>query len=221
MLVQDDVVVVDGCRAVTVLDAATGQVLLETEDVEDAGAVVGRVLVGSARRQADDAPGWLGVRLDGASGGFSWSKVVGSAGVTPSPVTRVGSGFAVAFGDSLDVVADPVVAADPRTAVQLPSDVVGTPVALSDGVVLAATADGSVYGIRDGALRWRVVPELVGARVSTALTARRRGRPRVVLDRRRRVGDLLRRPGGDGALAHSTGGCPRAASCPPRRRSRC
>ena len=49
VLVQDDVVVVDGCRAVTVLDAATGQVLLETEDVEDAGAVVGRVLVGSAR----------------------------------------------------------------------------------------------------------------------------------------------------------------------------
>ena len=77
----------------------------------------------------------------------------------------------MAFGDSLDVVADPVVAADPRTAVQLPSDVVGTPVALADGVVLAATADGSVYGIRDGALRWRVVPELVGARVSTALTA--------------------------------------------------
>ena len=170
VLVQDDVVVVDGCRAVTVLDAATGQVLLETVDVEDAGAVVGRVLVGSARRQAD-APGLVGVRLDGARGGFSWSKVVGSAGVTPSPVTRVGSGFAVAFGDSLDVVADPVVAADPRTAVQLPSDVVGTPVALSDGVVLAATADGSVYGIRDGALRWRVVPELVGARVSTALTA--------------------------------------------------
>ena len=169
-LVQDDVVVVDGCRAVTVLDAATGEVLLETEDVEEAGAVVGRVLVGSARSGKDDAPRVLGVRLDGTGGGFSWSKVVGSARVTPSPVTRVGSGFAVAFGDSLDVVADPVAASHPRTAVQLPSDVVGTPVALAGGVVLAATADGSVYGIRDGGLRWRVVPDLVGARVSTALT---------------------------------------------------
>ena len=169
VLVQEGTVVVDGCRAVTVLDAVTGRVLLETEEVADAGAVVAGVLVGSART-GDDDPLLVGIRLDGARGGYSWARTAGSARVAPSPVARTGSGFAVAFGDSLDVVTDPAGATDPPPPVQLPSEVVGAPAALPDGVVLAATADGSVYGIRDGALRWRVVPELVGARITTGVT---------------------------------------------------
>ncbi len=161
-----DVVVLDGCRAVTVLETATGRVLLETEQIQDAGAVADGLLVGSAR--GADEPGLVGVRLDGSSGGSSWSRVVDSTPVPPSPVAPTREGFAVAFGDSIDVVAHP---SGPAVQVQLPSPVVGAPAALPDGTVLAATADGSVYGIHDGALRWRVVPELVGSRVDTVLHA--------------------------------------------------
>lgn len=162
--------VVDGCRATTVLDAATGRVLLETEDVEEAGAVVDGLLVGSARDD-DDGPAVVGRRLDGAAGGFTWSSTSGTEDVVPSPITVVGgSGFAVAWGDSVSVVPRAAERGGRTTDVQLPSEARGPLATLGEDTVAVAGRDGSVYGVRGGALVWRVLPDEIAVSVDTRFT---------------------------------------------------
>ncbi|WP_377641178.1 PQQ-binding-like beta-propeller repeat protein [Oryzobacter terrae] len=166
---QGGTVVVDGCRATTVLDAATGRVLLDTDAVQDPGAVVDGLVVGAFRDE--NGPVLVGRPLDGTTGGFRWSRTSDSRSQAPSPVVTVGTGFAVAWGDSVDVVPRP---SERGTAsgspVQLPAEVLGPLAVVGDDVVLAATPDGSVYGVVDGALGWRVVPEGVARRFDTAFT---------------------------------------------------
>jgi outer membrane protein assembly factor BamB len=163
-LVTGDHVVVTGCRAVHVLDAATGRQVLSTEELEDAVGIADGLVWG--RDAADeDHPGRdvRGVTLDGGPGGQSIAHVGGSngeAGDFGRTFTVSGDRLVGSHGDVLSVRP---AGGGPDRWVQLPVRPSTRFVPVGDDRAVTASRDGSVLGVElEGPrLVWRAVPEQV------------------------------------------------------------
>lgn len=163
--VSGDYVIVDGCRAVHVLDAATGRLLVSTEELADGVGVAGGLVWGAeAAKDGEAGRGVRGVPLDekGRKGGRSIDHVGGSKGESGDfarTFTVSGDYLVGSQGDVLSV--DPATEG-PERWVQLPVRPTQRVLVLGDRAV-TASPDGSVVGVDTAAMRlvWRVVPEQV------------------------------------------------------------
>jgi outer membrane protein assembly factor BamB len=165
-LVTDGHVVVTGCRAVHVLDAASGRLVLSTKDLKDAVGIAGGLVWG--RDAADqDHPGRdvRGVTLDGGPGGQSIAFVGGSNGEAGD----FGRTFAVS-GDQLggshgDELSVQPAAGGPGRSVQLPVRPNTRFMPVDGDLAVTASRDGSVLGVDLSGPRlvWRAVPEQVAS----------------------------------------------------------
>ena len=199
--------VVDGCRAVHVLDAATGRVVLSTEEIADAvGVSGGMVWGGDAPEDGRAGQGVRGVPLDGRGG-----RSIHHAGGSPGESGDFGRTFVVSrdrlVGTHGDVLSVYPAAGGPDRSVQLPIRPTERVVVVEDRVAVAAASDGSVVGVDldDMRLAWRVVPQQVSRRFdmrveaqgTTVLVSRSASSPDS--ERRPRDGGLRRRRA-DGAV---------------------
>lgn len=172
-LVTGDHVVVTGCRAVHVLDAATGRIVLSTEEIADAvGISGGMVWGGDAGEQDRPGRGVRGVPLAG-TGGRSIHHAGGSQGES-GDFART---FAIAgdrvVGTHGDVLSVYPAAGGPDRSVQLPIRPTERLVVVGDRLAVAAASDGSVVGVDLDGMRllWRVVPQQVSRRYDMRVEA--------------------------------------------------
>jgi outer membrane protein assembly factor BamB len=163
-LVTGDHVVVTGCRAVHVLDAATGRVVLSTEQVEDAVGIAGGMVWG---RDAGDE--------DGPGRGVRGVPLSGTGGRS---ITHASGRTFTVSGDSLVGTHGDVLSVHPATGgpdrwVQLPVRPTERVVMVGDRLAVAASSDGSVVGVDLDTMRlaWRVVPEQVSRRFALRVEA--------------------------------------------------
>ena len=165
-LVSGDHVVVTGCKAVHVLDAATGRQVLTTADLKDAVGIAGGLVWGRDAADKDD-PGRdvRGVPLTGGPGG----QGIAFAGGTSGESSDFGSTFAVS-GDRLvgshgDVVSVFPAAGGPERSVQLPVRPKTRFVPVDHDLAVTASRDGSVLGVEVAGPRlvWRAVPQQVAS----------------------------------------------------------
>ncbi len=162
-LVTGDHVVVTGCRAVHVLDAATGRLLLSTDKLEDAvGIADGMVWGRDAGDEDHPGRGVRGVPLSG-TGGQSITHAGGSngeAGDFGRTFTVSGDRLVGSHGDVLSVRP---AGGGPDRWVQLPVRPSVRFVPVGEDRAVTASRDGSVLGVHlEGPrLVWRVVPEQV------------------------------------------------------------
>ena len=173
-LVRGDYVLVDGCRAVHVLDAATGRLLLSTEEISDTVGVAGGFVWGADA--PDDGKAGQGVRgepLDGRGG-----RSIHHAGGGPGESGDFRRTFVVSrdrlVGTHGDVLSVYPAAGGPDRSVQLPIRPTERLVVVEDRVAVAAASDGSVVGVDLATMRlaWRVVPQQVSRRFDLRLEAR-------------------------------------------------
>ncbi|MDF2144110.1 PQQ-binding-like beta-propeller repeat protein [Knoellia sp. p5-6-4] len=172
-LVTGDHVVVTGCRAVHVLDAATGRVVLSTEEVADAVGVAGGMVWGRDAGD-EDGPGRgvRGVPLSGTGG-----QGITHAGGRDGETGDFGRTFTVS-GDRLvgthgDVLSVHPANGGPDRWVQLPVRPSQRVVMVGDRLAVAASSDGSVVGVDLEPMRlaWRVVPDQVSRRFALRVEA--------------------------------------------------
>ena len=172
-LVTGDHVVVTGCRAVHVLDATSGRVVLSTDEIADAvGVAAGMVWGRDAGEQDRPGRGVRGVPLAG-TGGRSIQHAGGSRGESGD----FGRTFMVS-GDRLvgthgDVLSVYPAAGGPDRWVQLPVRPTERVVVAEDRLAVAAASDGSVVGVDLDTMRlaWRVVPQQVSRRFAMRVEA--------------------------------------------------
>ena len=172
-LVTGDHVVVTGCRAVHVLDATSGRVVLSTDEIADAVGVAGGMVWGrDAGEQDRPGRGVRGVPLAG-TGGRSIQHAGGSRGESGD----FGRTFVVS-GDRLvgthgDVLSVYPAAGGPDRWVQLPVRPTERVVVAEDRLAVAAASDGSVVGVDLDTMRlaWRVVPQQVSRRFAMRVEA--------------------------------------------------
>jgi hypothetical protein len=135
-------VVVTGCRAVHVLDAASGRLVLSTEELDDAVGIAGGMVWGRDAGDADGpGRGVRGVPLDGSQRGRSIIHEGGrdgSAGDFGRTFTIEGDLLVGTHGDVLSV--QPA-AGGPDRWVQLPVRP-DQRVVVVDGLAVAAAGDG-------------------------------------------------------------------------------
>jgi len=176
--VSGNYVIVDGCRAVHVLDAATGRLLVSTEELADGVGVAGGLVWGAdAAEDGEPARGVRGVPLEreggtGGNGGRTIEHLGGSNGESGDfarTFTVSGDDLVGTHGDVLSV--DPA-AGGPGRWVQLPARPTQRVLVLGDRAV-TASPDGSVVGVDTAAMRlaWRVVPEAVSRSYALRLKA--------------------------------------------------
>lgn len=173
--VSGNYVIVDGCRAVHVLDAATGRLLVSTEELADGVGVAGGLVWGAEAPEDHEAGrGVRGVPLEGkgGKGGRSIEHVGGSDGESGDferTFTVSGDDLVGTHGDVLSV--DPATGGPDRW-VQLPVRPTQRVLVLADRAV-TASRDGSVVGVDTAAMRlaWRVVPESVSRSYALRLKA--------------------------------------------------
>ena len=172
-LVSGDYVLVDGCRAVHVLDAATGRLLLSTEEISDTVGVAGGFVWGADA--PDDGRAGQGVRgepLDGRGG-----RSIHHAGGSPGESGDFRRTFVVSrdrlVGTHGDVLSVYPAAGGPDRSVQLPIRPTERVVVVEDRVAVAAASDGSVVGVDLDGMRllWRVVPQQVSRRFAMRVEA--------------------------------------------------
>lgn len=172
-LVTGDHVVVTGCRAVHVLDAATGRLVLSTEEVEDAVGIAGGMVWGRDAGDGDGpGRGVRGVPLSGTGG-----QSIIHAGGRDGEGGDFGRTFTVA-GDRLvgshgDVLSVRSARGGPDEWVQLPVRPTERVVVVGDRLAVAASSDGSVVGVDLDTMRlaWRVVPQQVSRRFAMRVEA--------------------------------------------------
>src|SRR6476620_11666981 len=171
-------VIVDGCRAVHVLDAATGRLLVSTEELADGVGVAGGLVWGAdAAEDSEPARGVRGVPLEreggtGGNGGRTIEHLGGSNGESGDfarTFTVSGDDLVGTHGDVLSV--DPA-AGGPGRWVQLPARPTQRVLVLGDRAV-TASPDGSGVGVDTAAMRlaWRVVPDAVSRSYALRLKA--------------------------------------------------
>lgn len=170
-LLTGDHVVVTGCRAVHVLDAATGRLVLSTEELEDSEGIGDGLVWG----RSAEHPGLevRGVTLSGGPGGQN----LGYAGGTKGEAGDFGRTFTVSghrlvgsHGDELSVRP---AAGGLDQRIQLPVRPTTRFVTVGGDLAVAASRDGSVLGVELAGPRlvWRVVPEQVAGSFSVHLEA--------------------------------------------------
>jgi outer membrane protein assembly factor BamB len=178
-LVSGDFVVVEGCLAVHVLDARTGQLVRSSEEITDpVGVVADRVYGTQVTEREGGTPAAgsgeadvRGVALDDTGS----ERVISHAGGSEGP--GLARTMVIAQGRLMGTQGDELMVYPGEGAagarVQLP--VVPQTRVLAVGVNRAVTAapDGSVVGVDLAALRlaWRVVPEQVSRRFTLGLLA--------------------------------------------------
>ena len=171
--VSGNYVIVDGCRAVHVLDAATGRLLVSTEELADGVGVAGGLVWGAEATEDGEAGRAVkGVPLEG-KGGRSIEHLGGSNGESGD--------FARTFtvsGDYLVGTHGDVLSVDPATEgpdrwVQLPVRPTQRVLVLGNDRAVTASPDGSVVGVDTATMRlaWRVVPEAVSRSYAVRLKA--------------------------------------------------
>ena len=171
--VSGNYVIVDGCRAVHVLDAATGRLLVSTEELADGVGVAGGLVWGAEATEGGEAGRAVkGVPLEG-KGGRSIEHLGGSNGESGD--------FARTFtvsGDYLVGTHGDVLSVDPATEgpdrwVQLPVRPTQRVLVLGNDRAVTASPDGSVVGVDTATMRlaWRVVPEAVSRSYAVRLKA--------------------------------------------------
>jgi hypothetical protein len=172
-LVTADHVVVTGCRAVHVLDASTGRLVLSTEKITDAVGLAGGMVWG---RDAGDEDG-RGQGVKGVPLGGTGGRSIQHDGGTDGEAGDFGRTFTVA-GDRLvgshgDVLSVHPAAGGAGEWVQLPIRPTEQVVVVDDRLAVTAASDGSVVGVELDTMRlaWRVVPEQVSRRFAMRVEA--------------------------------------------------
>jgi outer membrane protein assembly factor BamB len=171
--VSGDFVVVDGCRAVHVIDARTGQLIRSTEDLADTvGVLNDRVYGAEAGGTAGAGAATVrGVALDDTGSERSISHAGGTGGPGFARTMVIARGRLMGTqGDQLIVYAGEGAAA---ARVQLPVVPETKVLPVERDRAVTGAPDGSVVGVDLAALRltWRVVPEQVSRRYALGLRA--------------------------------------------------
>ena len=173
-LVSGDFVVVDGCRAVHVLEADTGQLIRSTEELADTVGVLADRVYGAERLDAagkGSSVGVRGVALDDTGSERSISHAGNDDGPGFARTLAIGHQRLMGTqGDRLIVYPGEGASA---AQVQLPVVPETRVLPVGNNRAVVGASDGSVVGVDLAALKlaWRVVPEQVSQQFTLGLRA--------------------------------------------------
>jgi hypothetical protein len=150
LVTSGNLVAVDGCRAVHVIDATSGRTLLETDRLTTVWLLADGLVVGTR----DEA--FVAIPLDNASQGWELTHDGNHGAEIPTGAARVGNTTVVAWPSAVGLV-------EPNgnhRIVELSSAATGPPVAVDDTTALLPTVDGiTSLDVNSGSVGWTLTPK--------------------------------------------------------------